>query len=138
MRGLILVCLVAVLSCAASAGAATTPQQRLDAAQARWAKYGARSYAYVVQPTCNSCALPPAGAIRVIGGKPQRPPANLRAYDTVPKLFGMIRRALRRSKIRVDVRYASVTGIPVDVSFTDQRFQVDNVSGFVVRRFRRL
>jgi anaerobic selenocysteine-containing dehydrogenase len=115
--------------------AGSSPQQRFDNAKARWFKHGLMSYSYRVEVTCSNCALPPPGTIRVVNGRAVRPPENLRPYDTVPKLFAMIQKALNHHGYKVQASYGPTDGEPRKVTIHLGPRVVDDTRGFVVTRF---
>ncbi len=116
-----------------------TAQRELDAARAAWSAYGQRHYRMRV---ATDCFCPPevrrSRRIEVRDGRPvARPPAHLRPYATVWRIFA-------RTQEAIDNRVAGLTatydahGIPrelfVDVSLTI----ADEEHGIRVVRFRTL
>jgi hypothetical protein len=114
---------------------AATPQARLDAAKHRWQRLHARNYTYYVTPTCGRCETT-TGKIKVRDGKPVGAPPALRAYDTVPELFARIQRAIDSHAYRVDVTYDR-RGVPAMLSVDEDKSLADDVTGYMVERFRR-
>jgi uncharacterized protein DUF6174 len=114
---------------------AATPQARLDAAKHRWQRLHARNYSYYVTPTCGRCETTTAKIV-VKHGKPVGTPPALRAYDTVPRLFARIQRAIDSHPYRVDVAFDK-RGVPTMLAVDPARSIVDDVTGFAVERFRR-
>jgi Family of unknown function (DUF6174) len=115
--------------------AASAPQARLDAAKHRWERLHARNYTYSVTPTCGRCETT-TGRIKVRNGKPVGTPPALRAYDTVPELFTRIQRAIDSHPYRVDVTYDR-RGVPTMLAVDEDRSLADDVTGYMVERFRR-
>jgi hypothetical protein len=114
---------------------AATPQARLDAAKHQWQRQHARNYTYSVTPTCGRCETT-TGRIKVRDGKPVGTPPALRAYDTVPRLFARIQRAIDSHPYRVDVSYDK-RGVPTMLAVDPDRSIADDVTGYMVERFRR-
>ena len=122
---------------AIAAFALATPQQRLLNAKAEWAKNNVQSYSYRVEVTCSNCALPPPGTIRVVDGRAVHPPANLRPYDSVPKLLAMIQKGIDHHGYKVTASYSSTLGYPKKVTIRQGGRVVDDRMGFVVTEFHR-
>jgi hypothetical protein len=114
---------------------AATPQARLDAAKHRWQRLHARNYTYLVTPTCGRCETTTAKIV-VKHGKPVGTPPALRAYDTVPRLFARVQRAIDSHPYRVDVAFDK-RGVPTMLADDPARSIADDVTGFAVERFRR-
>ncbi len=115
---------------------ALAPQQQLDLAKVRWQKLHSRSYSYVLTPTCGRCMADPV-TIRVRDGKPVGTPKAYTDRDTVPELFAYIQKAIRSKPYRIEVHYGPRSGVPTLVSVDPDKLTVDDVTGFVVQRFRR-
>jgi hypothetical protein len=60
----------------------------------------------------------------------------LRAYDTVPKLFARIQRAIDSHAYQIDATYDS-RGVPTMLAVDEDRSIADDVTGYTVERFRR-
>jgi hypothetical protein len=69
-------------------------------------------------------------------GKPVGTPPALRAYDTVPELFGRIQRAIDSHPYKVAVTYDR-RGVPTMLAVDEARSLADDVTGYTVERFRR-
>ena len=115
---------------------AASPQSSLDAAKHRWHRFHASSYTYVVTKTCGRCLTEPV-RVRVRNGKPVGTPRGMLGYDTVPELFDRIQDAIDSHPYRVDATYGPRSGVPTMVAVDEDRDMVDDVTGFVVERFRR-
>jgi hypothetical protein len=127
---------VKLLALAFASFVLATPQQRLLNAKAEWAKNNVQSYSYRVEVTCSNCALPPPGTIHVVNGRAVHPPANLRPYDSVPKLLAMIQKGIDHHSYTVTASYSSL-GYPKKVTIRFGKRVVDDRMGFVVTKFRR-
>lgn len=111
--------------------------QALLAAEARWRAAGLRSYAYSVSVTCFCGFDSTPFTIRVVDGVPAPllGPDTLRnkageRYNTIEKLFTLIRSALDNGSEVVDVSYDPDTGKPV-VAWIDRfRQGSDDEIGF--------
>jgi hypothetical protein len=123
---------LAVLMAALAVGA----QDRLDAAQRRWDRFGARDYSYVVTRTCGRCGVAPARIV-VRDGKPRGTPRGYASLDTVPELFAYVQKAIDSHPFRLDASYGPRSGVPTMVAADGARGVADDVTGFVVQRFRR-
>jgi hypothetical protein len=111
-------------------------QRALDKARARWDKLKIRDYDYELMEVC---FCPSRGwlLIKVRDGRPTKGSlAKAGELATVPRLFREVRRAIKLPVHRLNVKYSSTRGVPVEV-FTDPiQGAVDDEGGFRVRRFK--
>ena len=82
---------------------------------------------------------PVQATVVVAGGKATIKPAprGYGDYKTVPRLFALIQRQIDEAPFRLDVRYGSKTGVPLNFTEDTTQLGVDAVWGFFVREFRR-
>jgi hypothetical protein len=129
---------------AVGAGGATAPdhtparQASLDAARARWKAFGADSYTYKAQASCNMCVNVPEVTVKVVGGKSTVTPKGNRDVATVPRLFAKIQRLIDENPYTLSVTYGARSGAPSSLYTQDSRGGVDDVSGLRISGFRRL
>ena len=116
--------------------------QALEAAETRWRMAGIRSYEYGASVACFCGFDRTPFAIRVVEGIPSPLTGNDRwrnrageTYNTIEKLFGMVRGAFERGYEVVDVTYDDSTGRPIRISIDMSKHGEDDdvvitVSGF--------
>ena len=117
MRALLV--LAAVLLLAAPARAVDpaiedgSARSELNRARERWAARDLDDYRFRQYISC--ACLPPevteARTMRVRDGRALRPARYHRRYATVPKLFAIVRRAIERRVLKLDVSYGA-SGLP--------------------------
>jgi hypothetical protein len=112
-------------------------QRALDKARARWDKLKLRDYDYELMQVC-FCPSRGWSLVKVRDGRPTKS-SQAKAGDlaTVPRLFREVRRAIKLPVHRLNVKYSSTRGVPVEVSTDPIEGAVDDEGGFVVRRFKR-
>ena len=130
--------LTAPLPAAAATARATSPAQRLAAAERRWRKYAAQSYTYRILVSCGGCMVP-EGTVTVHGGKATTKPATgYGDYKTVPRLFALIRSYIVAKPYSFQARYDPTTGVPIDVFVHQTKLGVDDHFGFGTKAFKKL
>lgn len=99
-------------------------ERDLEDARERWEEVGPSSYRTVVSRLCFCpstgpvvVTVRPSGVTRVYQETPAAavPPQDLEAYPTVEEAFAIVQEAFDQRADRVDVRYDSVTGAPLEI-----------------------
>jgi uncharacterized protein DUF6174 len=108
-------------------------QRRLDAARARWAAAGLRTYSFRVERQC--FCVPARAVIAVRRGRPVHPPAQLRDVATVPRLLRVVQRAIDGRVTSLRVHYGR-RGVPRSISIDHSRGIADDEIGYSVDRVR--
>lgn len=135
---------LALIGGAGARGATAPPdhtaarQAALDHARARWKAFGADSYTYKSQGSCNMCVNVPLVTVRVVRGKSTVTPTGHRDVATVPRLFTLIQHLIDDDPYRLSVTYGARSGVPSSISSQQSRGGVDDVSGLRISGFRRL
>lgn len=116
-----------------------TAQRELDAARTRWRAYGQRHYRMRIATDC-FCTPDTRRArrIEVLDGRPvQRPPAHLRGYATVWRLFSRVQDAIDDEVAGLTVEY-DAHGVPRELFVDVSHMIADEEHGVRVVRFRAL
>ena len=122
----------------AAAPAAADPEAQLTKwakARERWAQQGALDYTFRVRLTC---FCPRRNAVRIVvrDGKPRGTPRRLRAFDTIPELFALIKEEIDRGTPDLDARYAKVTGAPRSFDADPAPNAIDDEYAVTARKLR--
>jgi hypothetical protein len=107
----------------------------LKRARERWAAARISSYGFEVR---HSCFCPPQDfrKVVVVRGSPRNPASDIERVATVPRMFGVIRRAIEGKVAGLDVTYGTY-GVPKSISLDPSAQIADEESYFTIRRFKR-
>ena len=115
-------------------------QRELDAARAEWKAYGAHAhYRLRIRTDCFCApATRRARTIEVRDGRPvEPPPAHLRGYATVRRLFARVQEAIDDEVAGLTAEYG-LHGVPETIFVDVSRQIVDEEHGVSIVRFRSL
>lgn len=107
----------------------------LSKARAKWKRAKLRSYDFEAR---RSCFCPTTGwhKVKVRGSRPRRPHSDIEEIATVPRLFRVIRLAIKAKAHRLTVSYGRY-GVPKKISIDRIENVIDEEQYFSVRRFKR-
>lgn len=118
-----------------------TVRAELDAAEARWAAAGIRSYTIVEQPRCfclatvHTVTVTDGTVTSVVSETEGGATGPTLGPWTVEELFAAIRTSIDEGAVEVRVTYDASTGVPLDVWVDRERMMADEEWGVGVTSF---
>jgi hypothetical protein len=140
---LLLIAMIAAAVVASSAEAVAPDRgsqlRILDRNQALWNSQRLRAYRFRLRLTCECPSVGHPVTVTVRNGRARGATGLERRFDTVPELFGELRRALRTSRGGpLVVRYSVRRGYPRTASIDPLANAIDDEISWTVDRFRSL